>query len=86
MQRMEITSIEFVSTNDLIEELASRHSELIVIREVKKEKHKNNIFVKTGVGRKHRKDKKFDLMIATEMLHAAQWQLIYDYLDDNEEG
>ncbi len=76
------TSLELVSTNDLIEELANRHSELIVIREHKKGVKEDNVFVKTGFGKKGRKDKGFDLIEATQMLHAALWQLIHDYLDD----
>ncbi len=80
----EILDLDLISTSDLIEELANRHSELIVIREYKKRINEDNVFVKTGFGKKGRKDKGFDLIEATQMLHAAHWQLIHDYLDDAE--
>lgn len=79
-----VEEIELISTEDLIKELASRHSEIIVIRERNKGVAEDNVFVKTGFGKKGRKDKGFDLVSATEMLHAAHWQLIHDYLDDRE--
>lgn len=31
------------------------------------------------------KEKGFDLVAATEMLHATHWKLIHDYLDNVEE-
>lgn len=74
--------VELVSTDDLIKELANRHTELIVIREHKKKKNEDNVFVKTGFGEKGRQEKGFDLVAATTMLHAAHYQLIHDYLDD----
>ena len=74
--------LELVSTDDLIEELSVRHSELIILREYKKKVHEIKVFVKTGFGCKGRKDRGFDLVEATEILHAAHWQLIHDYLDD----
>lgn len=77
-----ITTLDLISTSDLIEELANRHSELIVIREYKKKVNRDNVFVKTGFGKKGRRDKGFDLIEATQMLHAAHWQLIYNYLDE----
>ncbi len=78
--------LDLVSTDDLIKELAGRHKELIVIREHKKRVHQDNVFVKTGFGKKGRKGKGFDLVEATEMLHATHWQLIHDYLDDVGQG
>lgn len=77
--------LELISTKDLIKELANRHKELIVIREQKKKVNQDNVFCKTSFGKKGRKDKGFDLIEATEMLHATHWQLIYDYLDEIEE-
>jgi len=77
--------LNLVSTGDLITELASRHKEIIVIRECKKRINKDNVFVKTNFGKKGRQDKGFDLIEATEMLHATHWQLIHDYLDDIKE-
>ena len=44
--------LDLVSTDDLIKELAGRHKELIVIREHKKRVHQDNVFVKTGFGKK----------------------------------
>ena len=76
--------LELVSTDDLIEEISNRHKEVIVIREYKKHINEDNVFVKTGFGKKGRPEKGFDLIAATEMLHAAHWQLIHDYLDDVE--
>lgn len=76
--------LELVPTNDLIKELASRHKEIIIIREYKKRINEDNVFVKTGFGKKGREDKGFDLVNATEMLHATHYQLIHDYLDDIE--
>ena len=74
-----------VSTDDLIEELSNRHTELIVIREHKKRQNEDKVFVKTEFGKKARGDKGFDLISATEMIHATHWQLIYEYLDDIQE-
>jgi len=79
-----ITTLELISTSDLIEELSNCHRELIVIRERKKKTHTDNVFVKTSFGKKGRRDKGFDLIEATQMLSAAQWQLTHDYLDDIE--
>lgn len=79
------TDLELVSTSDLICEISNRHKEVIVIREHKKHVNEDNVFVKTDFGKKGRKDKGFDLINATEMLHAAHWQLIYDYLDEVEQ-
>ena len=77
-------ALDLVSTDDLIRELANRHSEIIVIRECKKKTNQDDVFIKTSFGKKGRKDKGFDLIEATQMLHAAHWQLIYDYLDEVE--
>lgn len=79
-----MTDLELVSTDDLIKELSNRHKEIIVIREYKKRVNEDNVFVKTNFGKKGRKDKGFDLVVATEMLHATHWQLIHDYLDNVE--
>ena len=79
-----MTDLELVSTDDLIHELADRHKELIVIRERKKGVNEDNVFVKTGFGKKGQPEKGFDLMVAIEMLHATHWQLVHDYLDDVE--
>jgi len=76
--------LELISTSDLIGELASRHKELIVIRECKKKDQADDVFVKTGFGRKGQPDKGFDLVAATAMLQAAHYQLVYDYLDEVE--
>ena len=81
----QVTDLDLVSTDDLIEELATRHKELIVIREHKKGIDEDNVFVKTDFGKKGCQDKGFDLIEATEMLHAVHWKLIYDYLDEREE-
>ena len=78
--------LELISTNDLIKELAERHKELIVIREHNKSAYENDVFVKTGFGKKGRQDKGFDLIEATSMLQAAHRQLIHDYLDDTDMG
>lgn len=77
-----MNDLDLISTDDLIKELASRHAEIIVIREYKKGVNEDKVFVKTGFGNKGRKDKGFDLVSATEMLHATHWKLIHDYLDD----
>lgn len=77
-----MTDLELISTSDLINELASRHKELIVLREHKRGVNSINVFVKTGFGKKGRKELGFDLVEATSMLHAAHWQLVNDYLDD----
>lgn len=81
---MDTANLELVPTDDLIKELSKRHKEIIVIREYKKRINEDNVFVKTGFGKKGREDKGFDLIAATEMLHATHWQLIHDYLDDIE--
>ena len=78
----EKVSLELVSSSDLIEELSNRHDEIIVIREYKRKTETDKVFVKTSFGKKGRKEKGFDLIEATSMLHAAHWQLIYDYLDE----
>ena len=75
-------NLELISTKDLIKEISVRHKELIVIRDRKKAVDEDNVFVKTAFGAKGRVDKGFDLIEATQMLHATHWQLIHDYLDD----
>lgn len=77
--------LDLISTDDLIEELAVRHKEIIVIREHKKDKNADNVFVKTQFGKRAHKGKGFDLLIATQMLQSAHWQLVYDYLGDVQE-
>lgn len=79
-----MVDLDLILTDDLIMELSNRHKELIVIRERKKSINEDNVFVKTGFGKKGVKGKGFDLIAATEMLHATHWQLIHDYLDDVE--
>lgn len=74
--------LELIPTDALISELSERHTEIIIIREYKKGVNEDKVFVKTGFGKKGRKEKGFDLVSATEMLHAAHWKLIHDYLDD----
>lgn len=75
--------LDLVPTDDLIHELADRHREIIIVREYNRKKvNVDKIFVKTCFGKKGREDKGFDLVRATQMLHAAQWELIHDYLDD----
>ena len=76
---MQIQVIELVSTDDLIEELASRHEEIIIIRECKKSKGCDDVFVKTGFGDLARKDKDFDLMRVVIILQAALRQLTMDF-------
>ena len=77
-----MSDLDLVSTSDLIHELSNRHSELIVLREHKREVDSINVFVKTPFGVKGRPDKGFDLVEATDILQAAHKQLVYDYLDD----
>ncbi len=86
MNNTDKADLDLVSTDDLIKELSNRHKELIVIREHKKTAHQDNVFVKTGFGKKGREDKGFDLIEATEMLHAVHQRLIHDYLDDTDIG
>lgn len=81
-----MTDLELVSTGDLINELASRHTELIVIRERKKTEGEDNVFVKTRFGKKGQEDKGFDLVAATAMLQATHYRLVYDYLENVEDG
>ena len=76
-----MSELELISTDDLIEELAGRHRELIVIREHHRSINKDNVFVKTAFGEKCKENKGFDLLVATSMLQAAHWQLVYDYFD-----
>ncbi len=78
--------LELISTDDLIAELANRHSELIVIRESKKLMDSDDIFVKTPFGELGREDKGFDLVVVTEMLHAAHRQMTIDFLKEPVDG
>lgn len=75
-----MNDLEFVSTDDLIKEVASRHSEIIVIRNRQKESFVDEIYVKTQRGPLSREDKNFDLVEAAQMLQAAHVQLTYDFL------
>ncbi len=77
-----MTDLDLISTDALIDELAGRHRELIVIRDHQKTINQNDVFVKTPFGKFGKKDKGFDLIVATEMLGAAHSQLIMDYLKD----
>lgn len=77
-----MSNLDLISTSDLIDELACRHREIIVIRENKKRANEDDVYVKTGFGSKGRKDIGFDLVVATSMLQSAHWQLVHDYLED----
>ncbi|KKN54248.1 hypothetical protein LCGC14_0594300 [marine sediment metagenome] len=74
--------LEFISTDELIGELSSRHTELIVIRNKEKSKGANKVFVKTPFGPLAKRKKGFDLVEAIEMLDATQKQLVIEYLED----
>ncbi len=78
---MNNSNLELISTDDLIQELSDRHSELIVIREHKKLRDSDNIFVKTPFGDLSSDRKNFDLVNAVEMLNAAQLKLTMDFLE-----
>lgn len=82
LNRLFMPDLDLISTSDLIHELASRHKELIVLREHKKGVDSVNVFIKTGFGCKGRRDLGFDLVEATDILQAAHKQLVYEYLDD----
>ncbi len=77
-----MTDLDLISTQDLITELADRHTELIVIREHKKQYHSNNVFVKTPFGKLGKEGKGFDLVVVTDMINGAHRQLIMEYLED----
>lgn len=77
-----MSDLELISTDDLIEEVASRHSEIIVIRNCEKKANTDNVYVKTQRGPLSREDKNFDLVEAQQMLQAASVQLTYDFLGD----
>ena len=72
--------LDLVSTDALIQELSNRHKELIVIREHKKILDSDNVFVKTPFSSAANKEKGFDLLHATEMLNATQFQLAMEYV------
>ena len=74
--------LELVSTDELIEELSGRHTELIVIRNKKKKIDADTIFVKTPFGELAKKEKGFDLIEALEMLDATIKQLAIEYLKE----
>lgn len=76
-----MSDMEFISTDDLIEEIASRHSEIIVIRNKEKTEFTDDVYVKTGKGPLAREDKNFDLVEAMQMLQAASVQLTHDFLE-----
>ena len=75
-----MNELEFVTDDELIAELADRHTELIVIREHEKLKDYDSIFVKTPKGELSSKNDTFDLIIANELLSIAQRQLVEDFL------
>jgi hypothetical protein len=76
--------IEYATVRELKEEIASRFRECLIITDDQKDTDLVNVFIKTPYGKKGRRDKHFDLVVATEMLNDAQHQLTMDYLDDVE--
>lgn len=75
-----MTDLELVPTDNLIAELSNRHRELIVIREHRKIPEADTIFVKTPFGELGKEEKGFDLVVATEMLHATHRRLVIEFL------
>ena len=80
-----MADLDYITSDELIAELASRHRELIVIRDRAKGRNEDAVFVKTEFGNKSRLDKGYDLIEATEMLHATHRQLVCDFLDEVED-
>ncbi len=76
-----MSELELISTDDLIEEVASRHSEIIIIRNRYKTEFEDEVYVKTQKGPLAREDKNFDLVEAQQMLQAASVQLTHDFLE-----
>lgn len=75
------SDLNLVSNDALIAELASRHDELIVIRDKPKGDNIDNMFIKTKFGVLGNIDLGYDLMEALMMLQAANVRLTRDYLE-----
>ena len=71
--------LDEISSDQLIEELSNRHSELLVIRNHQRLVG-DKVFIKTPMGPLTTINNQFDLVEATEMLQAAQRQLVLDFL------
>lgn len=71
--------METVTDAELIEELASRHDELIVIRPDRKDDNSTIVFCKTKIV-----DQSYDLYEALELLHGASMGIMRDCLTETE--
>jgi len=78
--------LNLVDTKELIQELANRHEEIIVIREERLHPDMLNIRVKTSVGLLTKPELGFDIICALQLLHTAEEHLILDYLGVEQDG
>ncbi len=80
--------LNLISTGELIDELTTRHDEIIIIRENLKDSGLLDIRAKTHFGKRGNLDVGFDIVFALQLLHSTEEQLLRDHLefkeDDNE--
>ena len=80
MQKETAIDLSLISTEELIDELAERHEELIVLREDRKDSAWLNIRAKTGFGKYGNKEAGFDIVRVLSLLHTTAEQLLKDHL------
>lgn len=80
-----IRPLEIVSTEELIDELTERHEEIIIVREDRIHSEWLNIRAKTKFRKNSNRKARFDLILAIQMLHTAEEQLIRDYLNTEDD-
>ncbi len=81
MKNSKVRDLEIVSTKMLVDELTSRHQDIIIITRDSRTDNAQMTIIKTRRGEKCRSDKNYDLIIATELLQESQKGAIMDYLD-----
>ena len=77
--------LNLASTEELIDELTLRCEEIIIIRENLKDPSLVDIRAKTHFGKRGNPDIGFDIIIALQLLHTTEEQLLRDHLDFKED-
>lgn len=85
MQKQTQIDLNLIDTDDLINEIARRHDEIIIIRENRKDSELVDIRTKTHMGKFANPELGFDILFALQLLQAAENQMIMDYLGAEQE-
>ena len=79
------TGLSEAATKDMINELMSRHEEIIIVRELLKNSGSIGVHTKTRPGKSGRQEVGFDLAMAIDLIQSAQTIIIGDYITGEED-